>query len=255
MTSQIADSPINYSLHGFDLQMLKVSLMPGQTLIAEKGAMAFMEDGLTFEAKLTDGSEQSKGLLGTIASGLKRKLSGENLWMIHLTNAAETPRSVGISVPYAGQIQPVRVAPGRDIICQRGAFIAATKGVHISFLVLDSPSGGFFGGEGLVMQVLRGEGLAFIHGGGAIVEHQLQDSALHVDTGSLIGFTEGIDFSARPVGRVTEIMVGGEGIFISRLKGTGTVWIQSLPFARQCEQQFRGMERQIGAIVKNLNKK
>ena len=121
MTSPLPDSPLQYSLHGFDLQLLKVTLAPGQTLVAEKGAMAFMEEGLTFEAKLSDGSDQNKGLFGSIASGLKRKLSGENLWMIHLTNAAETPRSVGITVPYAGQIQPIQIRPGRDIICQRGA--------------------------------------------------------------------------------------------------------------------------------------
>lgn len=243
-------SPVDYSVFGYDLQMLEFILKPGQTVIAEKGAMSYMDDGVNFQAKMSDGSSKDKGFFGTVASGIKRKLSGEDLFMAHLTNGSDSVKRVGIGAPYAGQIIPITIKEGLPIVCQRHAFLAATKGVHISFRVVDSPSGAFFGGESIVMQELSGSGVAFIHGGGSIIQREIVNDKLIIDTGSLIGFTDGIDFSARPAGRAMEMLFGGEGVFLSHLSGTGSVWVQTLPIDRQCKTYFKGMTDMLKDFLK-----
>ena len=250
MSNNTQNTPISYELFGYDLQMLELQLQPGQTVVAEKGAMAYMDQGINFEAKISDGSAKDKGFFNTVASGIKRKLSGEDLFMVHLTNASNEEKAVGIGAPYAGQILPLRIRPGDELICQRDAFLAASKGIEISFTVLDSPSGALFGGEGIAMQVIRGDGMVFIHGGGSIIEKKIEDDELLIDTGSLIGFTDGIDFSARPVGRAMEMLFGGEGVFLSKLSGTGSVWIQTLPFKRQSKTLFEGMQGMFTDMLK-----
>ena len=91
---------------------------------------------------------------------------------------------------------------------------------------------GFFGGEGFILQKLKGDGLAFLHAGGTIVEKELNNESLLIDTGCIVAFTKGLDYDIQRAGNLKSMFFGGEGLFLATLRGTGTVWLQSLPFSR-----------------------
>jgi len=231
------DQEYSYEVIGNDLQMLKCLLKPAQTVVCQASAMTYLDKNVLFEAKISDSSNVRKNIFSKLGSAISRKLSGETLFMGHLTNTGEDIAEVGVSATYPGAVIPVALGEQYEkIICQRKAFLAALGPVSIGFKMINSVSGTFFGGEGLVMQELTGNGMAFIHGGGTILTKELKNSEILVESGSLIGYTNGIEFSAVPVGRAKEMIFGGEGIFLSKLSGTGRVWIQSIPLDTQLKE-------------------
>jgi uncharacterized protein (TIGR00266 family) len=228
---------LDYDIIGNDLQIVEVELDQGETVIAEAGAMTYMDDGITFEAKMGDGSDPNQGIGGKLLSGIKRAATGESLFVTHFTNTGDSKRRVAFAAPYPGQIIPVDLAQhGGTLMCQKDAFLAGALGTKLSIAFTKKLGAGFFGGEGFILQKLEGDGMAFVHAGGTVIPKDLQDSTLKVDTGCLVAFTEGIEYSIEMAGGLKSALFGGEGLFLATLKGTGRVYLQSLPFSRLCSK-------------------
>ena len=236
---------LDYEILGASAQSIEIILDPGETVIAEAGAMNYMTDGIRFETRMGDGS--ASGVLGKLWGVGKRMLTGESLFMTHFSNAGKTPARVAFAAPYPGTVVPIALSEiGGTLICQKDAFLCAAYGTSVGISFNKRLGAGFFGGEGFILQKLQGDGLAFVHAGGTVIRKQLNNETLRLDTGCLVGFTAGIDYDIALSGGLRSMLLGGEGIVLATLKGTGTVWIQSLPFsrlaARVYESTFKARE-------------
>ncbi len=228
---------VDYEIIGNDLQIVEIELDPGETVVAEAGAMNYMEEGITFEAKMGDGSSPNEGIMGKLLSAGKRVLTGESVFMTHFTNRGAGKQCVSFSAPYPGQIIPLNLSEcGGRFLCQKDAFLCAAKGTRVSIAFTKRLGAGFFGGEGFILQKLEGDGLAFVHAGGTLVRKELTGESLRVDTGCIVGFSGDIDYSIERAGNMKSMLLGGEGLFLATLRGTGTVYLQSLPFSRLCDR-------------------
>ncbi len=229
---------LDYEIIGDDMQMVLVELDPGETVIAEAGAMNYMEDGITFEARMGDGSEANEGLLGKLLAVGKRAITGESLFMTHFTHNGMGKRHVAFAAPYPGKIIPIDLSTvGGELICQKDAFLCAAMGTRVSIAFQRRLGVGFFGGEGFILQKLQGDGLAFVHAGGTVIQRELQPGeTLRVDTGCLVAFDPSVDYNIERAGNLKSMFFGGEGLFLATLTGPGTVWIQSLPFSRLADR-------------------
>ncbi|MEO5379036.1 MAG: TIGR00266 family protein [Magnetococcus sp. DMHC-6] len=228
---------VDYDIIGDDIQLVEVELDPGETVIAEAGAMTYMEDGIVFEAKMGDGSNPTGGFLGGLLNIGQRLLTGESLFMTHFTNQGRGKKRVAFAAPFPGRILPLNLGQmGGEILCQKDAFLAAALGTQVGIAFTKRLGAGFFGGEGFILQRLTGDGVVFIHACGAIVRKELHNDLLRVDTGSLVAISPGIDYDIQMAGGLKSMFFGGEGLFLTTLRGTGTVWLQSLPFSRLAER-------------------
>ena len=228
---------IDYEIFGDDMQAVEVELDPGEVVIAEAGAMNWMEEGIQFEAKMGDGSDPDAGLMGKLFSAGKRMLTGESLFMTHFTNRGSGKRRVAFAAPYPGHIICVDLAEiGGSIICQKDAFLAAALGTKVTITLNRRLGAGFFGGEGFILQKLQGNGKAFVHAGGTVVKRELKGETLRVDTGCIVAFSEGINYDIQRAGNLKSMFFGGEGLFLATLQGTGTVYLQTLPFSRLADR-------------------
>jgi len=226
---------VDYRLIGDDMQIVEIELDPDETVIAEAGAMNYMEDGISFTAKMGDGS--SEGVMGLLKGLGKRVLTGESIFLTHFTNKGTGKKHVAFAAPYPGKIVPLNMLnTGGTFYCQKDAFLCAAMGTQVSISFRKKFGVGFFGGEGFILQKLEGDGMAFIHAGGTVIERKLHGEKLLVDTGCLVGFTEGIDYDIQRAGDMKSMFFGGEGLFLATLKGTGTVYLQSLPFSRMADR-------------------
>ena len=239
---------VDYEVVGHGSQMVVIELDPGETVIAEAGAMTYMENGIEFETKMGDGSKPEQGFVGKIFSAGSRMITGESLFMTHFTHQGEGKSHVGFAAPYPGSIVPVDLAAtGGEMLCQKDAFLCAASGTEVGIAFNKKLGAGLFGGEGFVLQRLRGDGMAFMHAGGALVQRQLNDETLRVDTGCLVGFSAGVDYDIERAGGLKSMVFGGEGLFLATLRGTGTVWLQSLPFSRMADRIIAAAPSQGGA--------
>lgn len=228
---------IDYTIIGDDLQMVEVELDPNETVIAEAGAMCYMESGIEFEAKMGDGSDTNSGFFGKLVSAGKRALAGESIFMTHFTNRGSGKKRLAFASAVPGKIIPIDLDEfGGRLFCQSDAFLAAALGTKVSIAFTKKLGAGFFGGEGFILQKLEGDGKAFINCGGSIIRKDLKNDTLRIDTGCLVAFTEGIDYDIERAGNLKTMFFGGEGIFLATLRGTGTVYIQSLPFSRLADK-------------------
>lgn len=224
---------IDYEILGVEMQVVEVELDPGETVIAEAGAMNYMEEGIEFLAKMDDGSQPNQGVMGKLLGAGKRMLTGESLFMTHFTNHAPAKRRVAFAAPYPGKILPIDMAKvGGGLTCQKDAFLCAALGTKIGISFQRKLGTGFFGGEGFILQTLHGDGMAFLHAGGHVIKKTLQGETLRVDTGCLVAFTPGIEYDIQMAGNLKSMFFGGEGFFLATLRGHGTVLLQSLPFSR-----------------------
>ncbi len=246
---------VDYEIMGNDLQVVEVELDPGETVIAEAGAMSWMDDGISFEAKMGDGSETSSGFFDTVFSAGKRLIGGESLFMTHFTNIGSGKKRVAFGAPFPGRIIPLDMAKhGNEIFCQKDAFLCAALGTKLDISFNRKLGRGFFGGEGFIMEHLQGDGMAFLHAGGTIVKKELKGETIFVDTGCLVAYTNGIDFDIQKAGGMKSMLFGGEGIFLATLRGTGTVYLQSLPFSRLADRivstaSFGGSDQGEGSVL------
>jgi uncharacterized protein (TIGR00266 family) len=228
---------VDFEIFGDDMQAVEVELDPGETVIVEAGAMNWMEDDISFEAKMGDGSQPDKGFMGKLLDAGKRTVTGESLFITHFTNQGNDKKRVAFSAPYPGKIIPIDMnTMGNELICQKDAFLCAALGTKVSIAFNRKLGAGFFGGEGFILQRLQGDGMAFIHAGGTIVKKQLKNETIRVDTGCIVGFTPGIDYDIEQAGNLKSMFFGGEGLFLATLKGKGTVYLQSLPFSRLADR-------------------
>ena len=228
---------IDYEIFGDDMQTVEVELDPFETVIAEAGAMNWMEDQINFEAKMGDGSEPDKGIFGKLFDGAKRALTGESIFITHFTNIGQGKKRVAFAAPYPGKIVPVDMSRiGERIICQKDAFLCAALGTKVSIAFNKRLGAGFFGGEGFILQKLRGNGLAFLHAGGTVVKKELNDQTILIDTGCIVAFSSNLEYSIERAGNLKSMIFGGEGLFLATIKGTGTLYLQSLPFSRMADR-------------------
>jgi uncharacterized protein (TIGR00266 family) len=229
---------VDYRIIGNDMQMVEIELDPGETVVAEAGAMTYMEEGISFEARMGDGSEADKGMFGKLLGAGKRAMTGESVFMTHFTNAASGKQHVAFAAPYPGKIVPLDLAnmTGKQILCQKDSFLCAALGTKIGIAFQKRLGAGFFGGEGFVLQKLEGDGMAFVHACGTIIEKQLNNQTLRVDTGCIIAFEPTVDYHIERAGNLKSMFFGGEGLFLATLRGTGRVWLQSLPFSRLADR-------------------
>jgi uncharacterized protein (TIGR00266 family) len=231
---------VDYQIIGDDIQIVEVELDPGETVIAEAGAMNYMDDGISFEAKMGDGSKPDSGLLGKLMDAGKRALSGESIFMTHFTNSGSGKKRVAFAAPYPGKILPIDMTKvGGELLCQKDAFLCAAMGTEVTIAFNKRLGAGFFGGEGFILQRLTGDGKAFVHAGGTVVKKTLQNDRLLVDTGCLVAFTKGIEYDIQRAGNLKSMFFGGEGLFLATLSGTGVVLLQSLPFSRMADRILR----------------
>ena len=228
---------IDYELIGDDMQIVEVELDPGETVIAEAGAMNYMEDQISFEAKMGDGSKPHQGLFGKLLDVGKRALTGESIFMTHFTNQGMGKKRVSFAAPYPGKIICIDLKDhNQSILCQKDSYLCAALGTNVSIAFQRKLGTGFFGGEGFILQKLSGDGKAFVHAGGTIVRKELQGETLRVDTGCIVAFEESINYDIQMAGGLKSMIFGGEGLFLASLSGLGTVWLQSLPFSRLADR-------------------
>lgn len=251
---------VDYQIYGDDLQFVEVELDPSEAVVAEAGGMMYMDDGIEMETVFGDGSQQNKGFMGALMGAGKRLLTGESLFMTVFQNQGAGKRRVAFGAPYPGKIVPVHLAEiGGEIWVEKDSFLCAAKGVSVGIAFNKKIGVGLFGGEGFIMQRLQGDGWAFLHAGGTIIERQLAPGELlRVDTGCIVGFQPTVNFDIQYVGKIKTALFGGEGLFFAALRGPGRVWLQSLPFSRLANRiyaaapQTGGRGRGEGSILGGL---
>ena len=251
---------IDYKIYGEELQFVEIELDPQETVMAESGAFMYMEDGVQMETLFGDGSSSNNsGFLGKLLSAGKRMLTGQSLFMTAFTHMGTGKAKVAFAAPYTGKIIPVDLQQhGGTIICQKDAFLCAAKGVSIGIEFQKKLGTGLFGGEGFIMERLDGDGMAFMHAGGYIIERELTaGQTLRIDTGCIVAYTQGVDFDIQFIGGIKNTLFGGEGVFFAVLKGPGRVWLQSLPISRLAGRILAyapqtGSRREEGSVLGGL---
>ena len=251
---------VDYEIKGAEMQFVELELDPGEAAVGEAGSLFFMDAGITMDTVFGDGSGAGGGgFFGKLLGAGKRLVTGESLFTTVYTNQSAQKLRVAFAAPYPGKILPMDLRQlGGTLICQKDAFLCAARGVSLGIFFQQKLGVGFFGGEGFIMQKLDGEGLAFVHAGGSIVKRELQPGqTLMVDTGCVVAFTPNVNLEIQYVGKIKTALFGGEGLFLAKLSGPGTVWLQSLPFSRLASRIFaaapqRGGSREEGGLLGGL---
>jgi uncharacterized protein (TIGR00266 family) len=234
---------IDYTIIGDDLQLVEIGLDPGEGVRAEAGAMTYMEDGIQMQT----------GTGGGLFKGLKRMVTGESFFITSFLNTGQVKSHVAFAAPYPGRVVPINLIDfDGQFLCQKDAFLCAAQGIEIEVAFTKRLGAGVFGGEGFILERLEGDGLAFVHAGGTIIEKNLQaGQTLRVDTGCLVAFSTTVDYDIQFVGGFKNALFGGEGMFLARLAGPGVVYLQSLPFSRLADRilaaaKFRQVDQKSG---------
>ncbi len=251
---------VDYEIFGEDMQFVEIELDPGESVVAEAGTMMYMEDGIEMETIFGDGSSSGGGLMDALLGAGKRVLTGESLFFTLFGHRGSGKKHVAFAAPYPGTILPMNLAEmGGTLICQKDAFLCAAKGVSVGIAFQKKIGVGLFGGEGFIMQKLEGDGFAFVHAGGTLVEKQLgPGETLRVDTGCIVALMPSVNYDIQFVGGIKSALFGGEGFFFATLTGPGHVWLQSLPFSRlagriwQAAPQAGGKDKGEGSLLGKL---
>ena len=240
---------IDFKIFGNEMQYVEIELDPGEAAIGEAGSMMYMESGVAMDTVFDDGSPQQGGFFGKLMGAGKRLVTGESLFTTVYTNNASVKRKVAFGAPYPGKILPMDLSQlGGTLICQKDAFLSAARGVSLGIAFQQKLSVGFFGGEGFIMQKLDGNGMAFCHAGGTVMQRDLAaGETLLVDTGWFVAYTPGVNFEIQYVGKFKTAMFGGEGLFLAKLTGPGHLWLQSLPFLRLASRIFAAAPQRGGS--------
>ena len=224
---------VDYEIFGNEMQYVEVELGPGEAAVGEAGVMMYMQAGIQMDTVFGDGAQQG-GLFGKLMGAGKRLLTGESLFTTVFQNTASSKQRVAFAAPYPGKIVPIDLsALGGTLLCQKDSFLCAAKGVSLGIAFQQKLGVGLFGGEGFIMQKLDGDGMAFIHAGGTLMERTLAPGeTLRVDTGCVVAYQPSVDFDIQYVGKIKSALFGGEGLFFATLRGPGKIWLQSLPLSR-----------------------
>ena len=224
---------VDYEIFGNEMQYVEVELDPGEAAVGEAGVMMYMQAGIEMDTVFGDGAQQG-GLFGKLMGAGKRLLTGESLFTTVFQNTASSKQRVAFAAPFPGKIVPIDLrALGGTLLCQKDSFLCAAKGVSLGIAVQKKLGVGLFGGEGFIMQKLDGDGMAFVHAGGTLMERNLaHGEILRVDTGCVVAYQPSVDFDIQYVGKIKSALFGGEGLFFATLRGPGKIWLQSLPLSR-----------------------
>lgn len=227
-------TPLNYTLHGHDLQYIQVSLAPGESFMAEQGAMMYTDQSIAMRAVLGDGSHSSFGVIGRLFKAIKRRFTGESMFSSVYTNSGQVTQDIAIAAPSPGQIIPVSLAEqGGTLICQKGAYLAGQVGQKLELAFQKRIRVGLLGGEGFIMQKISGQGTVFVHASGTLKTVELGPTdSLNIDTGCLVAMSSTVRYDIKYTGSLKTSLFGGEGLFYATVAGPGRVWIQSLPMNR-----------------------
>jgi len=248
---------VDYEIFGQEMQFVEIELDPGESVVAEAGGMMYMGNGIQMQTIFGDGSNQQNSFMDKLVGAGKRMLTGESLFMTVFTHQGSGKARVAFASPYPGKIIPMDLSQhGGQMVCQKDAFLCAAKGVSVGIAFQKKIGVGLFGGEGFIMQKLEGDGLAFVHAGGTIVEKELHaGEMLRVDTGCIVALDKNVSYDVEMVGGVKSAIFGGEGFFFAKLTGPGKVWLQSLPFSRlagriwQAAPQTGGTSKGEGSVL------
>lgn len=250
---------IDYKIFGEEMQCVEIELDPQETVIAEPGSFMYADYPIQMQTIFGDGSDQQGGFLGKLMGAGKRLLTGESLFMTAFTHGGGGKAKVAFASPYPGKIIPVDLLQlGGKFICQKDAFLCAAKGVSVGIEFQKRLGTGLFGGEGFIMQKLEGDGLAFVHAGGHIIERELlPGETLKIDTGCVVAFTKDVDFDIQFIGGIKNTLFGGEGVFYAVLRGPGRIWLQTLPISRLASRIIQyapqtGSRKEEGSILGGL---
>lgn len=255
----IDNHQIDFRILGEEMQCVEIELDPQETAIAESGSFMMMDQDVRMETLFGDGSRKTEtGFLGKLMSAGKRLLTGESLFMTAYTNIGNDKKRVTFAAPYPGKIIALDLYRlNGKVICQKDAFLCAAKGVSVGIEFQRKLGTGLFGGEGFIMQKLEGDGMAFVHAGGHIIEKELKPGeVLRIDTGCIVAFTQEVDYDIEFIGGIKNTIFGGEGFFFAKLQGPGKVWIQSLPISRLASRIIAygpmGTRKEEGSILGGL---
>ncbi len=219
---------IDYKIYGDDMQIVEIELDPAEGVRAEAGAMMYMEQGIEMQT--------STG--GGIFKGFKRAITGESFFITTFLNNGGRKSKLAFGAPYPGRIIPLNLNQlGGRFICQKDSFLCAARGIEVEVAFTKRIGAGLFGGEGFILQRLEGDGLAFVHAGGTLVEKTLaHGETLRVDTGCLAAMSATVDYDIQFIGGFKNSLFGGEGLFLAKLTGPGLVYLQSLPLSRLADR-------------------
>lgn len=247
---------IDYKIYGDDIQFVEIELDPNETVIAEAGTMVYMEEGIVYDVKMGDGASPDNTMMGKLFQAGSRILTGESLFLTHFTNRGNGKRKLAFAAPYPGTIIPVDLRQvGQKLIVQKDGFLCAAFGTRLSITLNKKIGAGLLGGEGFILQKLEGEGKAFIHAGGTVIEKQLNNETLRIDTGCVVAFEPSLDFDVETAGSLKSMVFGGEGLFLATMRGTGRVWLQSMPIRkliRALAPFGRNMGKEAGSLLGGL---
>jgi uncharacterized protein (TIGR00266 family) len=214
--------PLDYKVHGDNLQVVRIYLKAGQEVYAEAGKMVYKTANIYWETRMSGNTLGEK-----IWGAIKRKMTGESLFMTYFR--ATSDGEVGFAGSYPGRIQVFDLAPGQSVLVQRDGFLCAQPSVDLTIALVKRLGAGFFGGEGFILQKLTGPGSVFIHGGGDFVEFNLKPGeTLQVDTGCVVAFDESVSYDIQMAGGIKTAIFGGEGLFLATLSGPGRVIVQTM---------------------------
>ena len=247
---------IDYRIFGNDIQFVEIELDPSETIIAEAGTMVYMEEGITYEVRMGDGTEPNQGVMGKLFQAGTRLITGESLFLTYFTNRGSGKRKVAFAAPYPGTILAIDLREVRNsLIVQKDGFLCAAYGTKLSVTLNRKIGSGLLGGEGFILQKLEGDGKAFIHGGGTIIDRHLNNETLRIDTGCVVAYEPGLNFDIEAAGSLKSMVFGGEGLFLATMQGTGRVWLQSMPIRkliRALSPISRNRGKEAGSILGNL---
>jgi uncharacterized protein (TIGR00266 family) len=247
---------IDYKIFGDDIQFVEIELDPNETVIAEAGTMVYMEQGITYDVKMGDGSEPNQSLSGKLLQAGSRLITGESLFLTHFTNRGNAKARVAFAAPYPGTIIPIDLREVRNTLTvQKDGFLCAAYGTKLSVTLNRKLGAGLLGGEGFILQKVDGDGKVFIHAGGTVIERKLNNETLRIDTGCVVAFEPSLDFDIESAGSLKSMVFGGEGLFLATMRGTGKVWLQSMPIRkliRALAPFGRNRGKEAGGLLGNL---
>jgi uncharacterized protein (TIGR00266 family) len=234
---------IDFEIIGDDLQAVIITLDPQEAVVAEAGAMMYMEDGIEMATSLSMTGKQDEGLMGKLFQAGKRVITGESFFITMFGNNSMQRRQIGFAAPFPGKVLPIQLRDhGGEIICQKDSFLCGARGVDVGIAFQKRLGVGFFGGEGFILQRIHAdsrEGQVFLHACGSIIMRELQPGEiLRVDTGCLVAFEKSVSYEIQWVKGIRNKLFGGEGLFYALMRGPGKVWMQTLPFSRLADRVY-----------------
>ena len=229
----MASHEIDYKIFGDDIQFVEVTLDPGETVIAEAGTMVYMEQGIAYDTRMGDGASPDRGVMDKLFQAGSRILTGESLFLTHFTNRGSMRSRVAFAAPYPGTIIPIDLSKlPNNLIVQKDGFLCAAFGTKLSVTLNRKLGAGLLGGEGFILQKVEGDGKAFVHAGGTVIERELNNETLRIDTGCIVAYEPTLNFDIETTGSLKTMVFGGEGLFLATMRGTGKVWLQSMPIRK-----------------------